>query len=453
MTKGGIKAGSESSGSKSSEDLRRLLRSNLEGTPVGVYSVCSAHPLVLRAAFRQALEDESLLLIESTSNQVNQFGGYTGMTAESFAQFVGDIALEVGFPFDRLVLGGDHLGPHSWRGESAESAMAKACDLVSSYVTAGFRKIHLDTSMKCADDPGGPSTDLSEETKTERAARLCLVAEETWRALPAGSPPPVYVIGTEVPTPGGERADSAAPDVTRVEDAEKSLALCRTAFNDRGLADAWDRVIGLVVQPGVEFGDGVIFPYSGEKTRCLSRFIRGWGNCVFEAHSTDYQAPEALREMVKDHFAILKVGPWLTFALREAIFALGLIEEEWLGGRAGVNLSRLPLVLDQTMLEEPADWKGYYRGDEKYLRYARKFSYSDRCRYYWGKPAVEAAFRLLLQNLAAEPLPLPLLSQFLPLEYQAVRNGEIESEPVQLIERRVRSVLQIYSAACGVGRV
>ncbi len=227
MNKGRIQGGSQSS-----ENLRALLRSNLDGVAVGVYSVCSAHPLVLRAALRQALEDGSILLVESTSNQVNQFGGYTGMTAESFAQFVREIALDVGFPFDRLVLGGDHLGPHSWRSESADSAMAKAADLVRSYVLAGFRKIHLDTSMKCGDDPGGRQTDLSDETKTERAARLCEVAEEAWRALPAGSPPPVYVIGTEVPTPGGERADSAAPEVTRVEDAEKSLLLCRTAFGD-----------------------------------------------------------------------------------------------------------------------------------------------------------------------------------------------------------------------------
>ena len=43
---------------------------------------------------------------------------------------------------------------------------------------------------------------------------------------------------------------------------------------------------------------------------------------VFEAHSTDYQPPESLSRLVIDGFAILKVGPGLTFALREALYAL-----------------------------------------------------------------------------------------------------------------------------------
>lgn len=432
-----------------SEDLIRLLLSNLSGSRVGLYSVCSAHPMVLRAAFRQALEDESFVFIESTSNQVNQFGGYTGMKPDSFARFVKEIAVAVGFPPGRLVLGGDHLGPHCWRSEPAEAAMAKAGDLVRDYVAAGFRKIHLDTSMACADDPGGQAG-LDEETKTERASVLCLIAEQTWRELPAGSPRPVYVIGTEVPVPGGERAESGAPEITSVEDAETTLGLCRRVFQDRGLKDAWTRVIGLVVQPGVEFGDAVIFPYCREKTRRLSDFIESLGTCVFEAHSTDYQTPGALRELVEDHFAILKVGPWLTFALREAVFALASIEEEWLGGRAGVRLSRVREALEQVMLDQPGEWKGYYRGDEHYLRYARKYSYSDRCRYYWGKPAVGGALELLLDNLTTHGIPLPLLSQFLPVEYKAVREGRIQPKPKELIDHRVRSVLSLYSSACGI---
>jgi len=431
-----------------SDDLASLLRSNLKGLPVGLYSVCSAHPLVLKAAFRQALEDQSFLLIESTSNQVNQFGGYTGMTPDSFAEFVKGMATGLGFPLSRLVLGGDHLGPHCWRGEGADAAMAKARDLVRGYVAAGFRKIHIDTSMACADDPTGPAG-LDERTKTDRASDLCLIAEKTWRELSVSSPRPVYVIGTEVPVPGGERADSGAPEITAVEDAETTLALCRDVFQNRGLADAWDRVIGLVVQPGVEFGDAVIFPYSREKTRDLSRFIETFGTCVFEAHSTDYQAPEALRELVEDHFAILKVGPWLTFALREAVFGLASIEQEWLGGRTGTRLSEVREVLEQEMLDHPQEWKGYYRGDEHYLRYARRYSYSDRCRYYWARPSVATAFHALLENLAGQPIPLPLLSQFLPLEYRAVREGRIQPTPEELIDHRVRSVLQLYSSAAG----
>ena len=52
----------------------------------GMYSVCSANAAVLEACFRQAREDESILLIESTSNQVDQEGGYTGMKPGDFVR-------------------------------------------------------------------------------------------------------------------------------------------------------------------------------------------------------------------------------------------------------------------------------------------------------------------------------------------------------------------------------
>ncbi|MFL1089387.1 class II D-tagatose-bisphosphate aldolase non-catalytic subunit, partial [Acinetobacter baumannii] len=93
------------------------------------------------------------VLIEATSNQVNQFGGYTGMQPADFRDFVYNIARTVGFPAERIILGGDHLGPNCWQDEPAAVAMEKSIDLIKAYVAAGFSKIHLDASMSCADDP------------------------------------------------------------------------------------------------------------------------------------------------------------------------------------------------------------------------------------------------------------------------------------------------------------
>ena len=101
------------------------------GKPAGLVSVCSAHPLVLEAAMQQALEDGLPLLVESTVNQVNQFGGYTGMRPADFAAFLDGIRSAAGLPPDRLFLGADHLGPFPWRGEPAEQAMQKACELAA----------------------------------------------------------------------------------------------------------------------------------------------------------------------------------------------------------------------------------------------------------------------------------------------------------------------------------
>lgn len=399
-----------------------------------------------------AKEDGSFVLVESTSNQVNQFGGYTGLDASAFRDFVLHLAEQENFPAARVILGGDHLGPFPWRSEPAERAMGKACDLVRSYVEAGFTKIHLDASMRCADDSGNAHSPLDERTVIERAVALARVAEEASRRLPAGSARPVYVIGTEVPVPGGEKTEARAPEVTSPKDVESTLKAMRSALEKAGIGEAWERVIAIVVQPGVEYSDNGVFEYDRSKTRDLSDFIRGFGSCAYEAHSTDYQQPDGLRQMVEDHFPILKVGPWLTFAFREAVFALSFIEEEWLKDRASVTQSLIRETLESEMLQDPRDWKSYYTGDDAYLRYARKYSYSDRSRYYWPKPKVQEALSRLLRNLSDYPPPLTLLSQFLPKQYEAVRRGSLRPEPNALIQDQIREVLRIYSAACGGGR-
>ena len=395
----------------------------------------------------QALEDDSVVCIESTSNQVNQFGGYTGLTPSQFVDFVHSIAKRTDFPLNRIVLGSDHLGPYPWRNETAESAVGKACELVRSTVRAGYNKIHLDASMACSDD--APDAPLSDQVIAQRAAAICQVAEKTHAELQDGSPAPVYVIGTEVPIPGGEQEPGAAPAVTRVQDAQGTLKSFHTAFLELGLSAAWERVVGLVVQPGVEFGDALVFEYDRRQAEQLSKCLPESPALVYEAHSTDYQPPLKLREMVEDHFAILKVGPWLTFAFREAVFALSLIEREWLGKRRGVTLSKVPETLEGAMTRNAAYWKAYYHGDEQELSLARRYSYSDRCRYYWPDEAVQRELKQLVENLFACPPPLTLLSQYLPDEYDGVRAGRIGSDPASLIHERIRKVVRVYAAACG----
>jgi D-tagatose-1,6-bisphosphate aldolase subunit GatZ/KbaZ len=430
--------------------LRELFAANRRGKGLGIYSICSANRFVIESGMMQAARDESLLLIESTSNQVNQFGGYTGQTPVEFAKFVHDMAAKMRFPHSRILLGGDHLGPHVWRKELSLVAMEKAREMTAAYVQAGFTKIHLDTSMPCADDPVHTGQPLPDEIVSARAAELCQAAEEAHRRLPSSAPAPLYVIGTEVPIPGGEEFGSKAPGVTRSKDVAHTLKVAKQAFLARGLAAVWDRVIAVVVQPGVEFGDTTVFPYDSRKAKPLSRFLtRSWTG-VYEAHSTDYQASAALRQMVIDHFAILKVGPWLTYAFREAVFALAAIEKEWLSGKTGVSLSGLPEVLETAMVDHPDYWKSYYHGDEKELHLARKYSYSDRARYYWPQPAVSSALQQMLHNLTAQPAPNALLSQHLPTQAEAVREGRVSNQPAALIRHKILEVLDHYAYACGM---
>jgi D-tagatose-1,6-bisphosphate aldolase subunit GatZ/KbaZ len=428
--------------SQPGEFLRDVVQRNRRGEAAGTYAVCSAHPAVLDAAIRQSLADGTVLHVESTSSQVNQYGGYTGSTPAQFARFIRGTAEKAGLPSARVLLGSDHLGPYYWRKEPAATAMVNACELAAQCVLAGYQKIHLDASMACGGDPAV----LPVATVAERTSILCQVAEESFASLPKGSPRPLYVIGTEVPVPGGEVAEGEPPLPTTLKDLQQSLGAFRAAFAAHGLKSAWENVIGMVVQPGVEFGDTSIFEYDPKKAQHLVKGLPAAPELVYEAHSTDYQTPLSLARLVKDHFAILKVGPWLTFAYREAVFALGLIESEMPEHKQGA--SRVREVLEAEMLRNPANWKPYYHGDDAQQKFARAFSLSDRCRYYWPQPPIQKEVDRLLHNLGG-PLPLALLSQYLPCEYDAIRDGSLDNSASAIIRQHIQRVLKVYAAACG----
>ena len=425
--------------------LREVLHGNRQSGKGGIYAVCSAHPAVIEAAIQQSLEDGSILLVESTSSQVNQFGGYTGLTPSQFAQFVHSAARSAGLPAERVLLGGDHLGPFPWRQEASVSALGKARTVVHDCVSAGYQKIHLDASMPCGDDGN-----LTERTVAQRAAILCQAAEEAHRELPSGSPQLLYVIGTEVPAPGGESVDAHSPVVTKAEDAHRTLETFRFAFVERGLSSAWQRVIALVVQPGVDFGSNSIFDYDRAKAQPLSAALAEHPGIVFEAHSTDYQSSRSLARMVEDHFAILKVGPWLTFAFREAVLALTAIEREFLATTSKPDISRVREALEAAMLQDTGYWRSYYRGDEDEVRRDLIYSFSDRCRYYWHQPTVQKEISRLFENLDRRPIPLTLVSQYLPFEYEAIRARELQAIPDRMIQYHIRRVLRVYADACSV---
>lgn len=420
--------------------IRNVLARHKAGERVGITSVCSAHPLVLEATLRHALSTgQPIVLIEATSNQVNQDGGYTGMVPADFRSFVTAIAGRVGFPAERLVLGGDHLGPNAWTALSADEAMAKAEVMVGDYVRAGFGKIHLDCSMSCAGDP----VPLPETVIAERAARLCAAAEAAYDGDPRDAP--VYVIGTEVPVPGGAAEDLDDLAVTDPAAAIATVDMHRDLFRAAGLGDAWDRVVATVVQPGVEFDHDKVVDYRPDRAIPLSKAIEPVDHIVYEAHSTDYQTPDALSALVRDHFAILKVGPGVTFALREALWALDAIEAEIVPADDRANLRAVAV---ERMREAPGNWRKYYHADGTALDLQLQYSLSDRIRYYWPDAAITAAQDRLFANLRATPAPLPLISQHLPLAYAVVRAHTATADPADLVMAHVAATLDAYHGAC-----
>ena len=365
--------------------LDGIVARNRAGQGIGLPSYCTAHPETLAAILRCYRDNDAPVLIEATCNQVNQSGGYTGMTPGGFRSFVEEIAKAQGVAPGRLILGGDHLGPNPWKAERAEVAMDRAREMVAAYVQAGFSKIHLDASMACADDAV-----LTEEGMAARAADLAAVAEA------AGGGPLRYVIGTEVPVPGGETKPVTGLAVTRPEAVHRTLDLHRAAFAARGLSGVLDRVVAVVVQPGVDFGNDQVLGFDPVQAAALCAAAPGLGGPLFEAHSTDYQTGAALAALVAGHFPIVKVGPELTFAFRQAVFALADIA----GQRGAVEAA-----LRGAMRAEPADWRAYVDDDGR-EEAMMLYGLSDRLRYYWPRaPLRQLVDRLFAEVRASTPAP------------------------------------------------
>ena len=424
--------------------MQEMMEKRRQGIKCGIPSYCSANELVLETALRRAKLLGTPVLIEATANQVNQYGGYTGMLPKDFYEMVLKMAEEIGVPEHQIILAGDHLGPLTWQNLPEKEAMEKSVELVYQYARAGFTKIHLDTSMKVADDPEGL---LSTETIARRGAKLYQAAMKGYEELKAEKPDamrPVFVIGSEVPIPGGAQEAEDTLAVTRPEAFQDTVATYKRVFAQSGVADGWNDVIAVVVQPGVEFGDDQVFLYDHDAATELCSALREYPEVCFEGHSTDYQSAECLKKMVEDGIAILKVGPALTYGLREALFAMSLMEEELVPDYKRANFI---LTLEKVMMEQPGNWQKHYHGDEKQLHLARKYSFSDRCRYYIGMPEVVASMNKLFDNLREYPIPMNMLHQYMPLSYAKVRDGLLPLDPKELSMDGVANFMLDYEYA------
>lgn len=426
--------------------IRDMVTKRQLGIHCGIPSFCCANKLVIEAILEQAKRFDDTVLIEATSNQVNQYGGYTNMRPKDFRNFVYQIADKIEFSRDKIVLGGDHLGPLPWADLPAKEAMEKAKELVSLTVASGYTKIHLDTSMKLADDPIDGS--LSDEVIAERGAVLYQACEDAFQERLKKHPDavhPVFVIGSEVPIPGGAQEEEDSVAVTKPDDFERTLLTYKKKFADLGLNDAWNYIIAVVVQPGVEFGNAEIHHYNRMDSLRLCECLKKYPDIVFEGHSTDYQAPTKLKEMVEDGIAIIKVGPALTFSLREALFALSMMEKELITNE--LDRANFIEILEHAMTENPKHWVKYYHGDEQQQTLERKYSFSDRSRYYMALPEVEAAVNKLFDNLNTVEIPLSMLRQYMPLQYIKVRDGKLPCRARELAKDSIVMMVEDYNYA------
>lgn len=424
--------------------LRDIVKKQKQGIHAGCYSACTANKWVIEAVFEKAMEDGSFAVIEATANQVNQFGGYTGMKPEDYKKMVFQIAEKVGFEKDKIILGGDHLGPLVWQKEEPDVAMEYSRQLIDGYIMAGYTKIHIDTSMRLSGD--SLEERLSDEIIAERSAMLYKQAKESfekYKEQNKNAQEPVFIIGSEVPIPGGAQENEDSVAVTKTEDFEGTVKIFKETYAKYGLS--FDDVVAVVIQPGVEFADDSVCEYDAQKAQELVKALKKYDGLIFEGHSTDYQTKECLREMVRDGVGILKVGPALTFAYREAIFALELIEKEVYKTKPYVRLSNIRSIVENVMLDNPSNWEKHYHGTRTDISLSMSFSYSDRCRYYMTDPCVEEAVEVLINNINNAKIPLTLISQHMPSQYMHLRNIKNEKVCAQwLIKDKIKDLISDY---------
>ena len=412
-------------------DLARIIALNRAGATVAIPSVCTAHPDVLEACLALAETLDQPIVVEATSNQVNQDGGYTGLKPADFIRFVTDIAARAKVSQSRILFGGDHLGPQAWRKLPADAAMQKAHQMVADYAAAGFTKIHLDCSEGCAGEPA----QLADAITATRSAALAVTARKH-------APDPaklLFVIGTEVPPPGGARTDDHGdiPPTTPAA-AKATLAAHRDAFAAAGIP--LDQIGGLVVQPGVEFSPMEVHHLPLDRDPGLLSALEDWPRLCLEAHSTDYQHPRAYPRLAELGFAFQKVGPALTYAWREALYALDTIRAQngWATGPS------LPDTMEAVMLANPAYWQGHIHGTTADPRTERHFGLADRIRYYWPSSQAQAAVDALLGDLADKRLPDPMLLSHFGADEIATARASHYPLPRALALARVQTALRPY---------
>lgn len=424
--------------------LKNIVENQKKGIHTGCYSACTANKWAIEAVLEKAKELDTFAVIEATANQVNQFGGYTGMQPEDYKNMVFEVADKVGFERSKIVLGGDHLGPLVWQKEDPDVAMKYSCQLIDGYIMAGYTKIHIDTSMRLLGD--SLTEPLSDKIIAERSAMLYKQAKESFKVYKEKNPDaqePVFIIGSEVPIPGGAEENEDSVSVTKTEDFVNTVETFKEVYAQNGLS--FDDIVAVVIQPGVEFADDSVCEYDPEKAKEIVNELKNYDSLVFEGHSTDYQTKEALREMVRDGVGILKVGPALTFAYREAIFALELIEKELYKTKPSVRLSNIRNVIQNIMLDDPSNWEKHYHGTRADISLSMDFSYSDRCRYYMTDDTVEEAVDILVNNINNAKVPLTLISQYMPEQYKHLRNNKEKTVCAQwLIKDKVKDLINDY---------
>ena len=419
-----------------------IMEANCRGERKGIYAVGSHNSTILEVCFQQALVDGSPVLLEISANML-VLPGQSGKTSPAdFINRIKHIAAEAEFPQDRLFFGVNDLSPSLWQDESDESALNKTCELISDIVDLGINKMGIHAGELLKGDPVGET--LAQEIIIARETVLYQAAERAAVKLP-GEKKPLYVIG--VHPRQGTKEDQM--NIVRKEDVEIAVDQFAQTAEAAGLPEIKERLLAVRIFLGNGYDSESVIPFDSSLLKELGGCVCGDRSVVLEALQTDFQSQTVLNQLVGNHFAFLSVGLELTYTMREALFSLALMENETMIGKPGVYLSNFIIELDRAMQSAPHHWQEYYTGNGFEQLVARKYSFYDRSRFFLENKDVRKMRKRLYDNLTANPVPLTVLRQFMPRQYERVTAGELENKPKALVMDAIRYALHRYSRACG----
>ena len=342
-------------------------------------SFCTANFLVLNTLLIFCKKKKLPALIESTSNQVNQFGGYSKNHPKDFIKKINGFIKSLKINKKSVYFGGDHLGPLPWKNNKSSVALKNSIKLIDLYLKANYQKIHIDTSIQCKDDK--LIADKIIFARTEYILKNLTNKKKLNKIF--------FVFGTEVPFAGGNdkkkfKITQNNKIITDYQNFSKLLNSEKLSLKD----------FALVIEPGMKFKNNSITKPNFKSFEINRKFSKK-NKFYFEAHSTDYQDLETLKKLVKNNFKILKVGPELTYNLIKSLLFMQEIEKIFFKKN-----SDFKKIIIKNMLFNNFYWKDFFNmGRKKKLEKDLLNSFYDRARYYLSIDDVMNSIKILEINI------------------------------------------------------
>ena len=350
-----------------------------------IFAACPNSRAVIRASICAAKRNKGPIKFAATLNQVDQDGGYTGMTQKQFVETIRKEAERVNFT-GPVIIAIDHGGPWLRDNQRTEKwSLQKTMNWVKKSFTdaidAGYDLIDVDPTIDMELAEGEMISIGVVVDRTVELIKHCEIHRREW-ALP----PVSYEVGTE--EVHGGLAD--------LKVFREFFELMKQGLATVGLADVWPCfVVGKV---GTDLHTTMFDP---DTARTLTGIAAEYGSLIKGHYTDNVENPEGYPAT---GMGAANIGPEFTEREYDALEELDTLEQKMAGEgkieeKSGMIASLWKAVIDS------GRWTKWVSGNESPDDFAsisderQQWLVKTGCRYIWEVPAVMAAREKLYQNL------------------------------------------------------